>query len=47
MITPTLYKKISTTEVENRNTTPLTQIEKNQVNQVVSKFFELFKNKHL
>jgi hypothetical protein len=47
MVTPTLYKKISTTEVENRNTVPLTQTEKTQVNQTVSKFFELFKNKHL
>jgi len=35
----TLYK--------NRNTASLTETEKTQVNQVVSKFFELFKNKHL
>jgi hypothetical protein len=47
MVAPTLYKKISTAEVENRNTVSLTQAEKTQVNQVVSKFFELFKNKHL
>lgn len=47
MVTPTLYKKISTTAVENRNTVSLTETEKTQVNQVVSKFFELFKNKHL
>lgn len=47
MVAPTLYKKKSTTEVENRNTVSLTEMEKTQVNQVVSKFFELFKNKHL
>jgi hypothetical protein len=47
MATPTLYKKVSTTAVENRNTVPLTVTEKTQVNQVVSKFFELFKIKHL
>jgi hypothetical protein len=47
MVTPTLYKKISTAEVENRNTVSLTQAEKTKVNEVVSKFFELFKDKHL
>jgi hypothetical protein len=44
---PALYKKISTTNVENRTTSPLNQTEKTQVNQTLNKFFELFANKHL
>jgi len=47
MTNPTLYKKISTTAVENRTTSALSQTEKTQVNQTVLKFFELFIQKHL
>jgi hypothetical protein len=47
MTNPSLYKKATTTEVENRNTTMLTTPEKTQVNQIVAKFFELFIAKHL
>lgn len=47
MIHPPLYKKIPTAAVETRKTSSLTQNEKNEVNQTISKFFELFKNKHL
>lgn len=47
MINPSLYKKIPTVSVETRKTSSLTQNEKNQVNQTISKFFELFMNKHL
>jgi hypothetical protein len=46
MTNPSLYKKISTTEVGARTTTPLTATEKTQVNQTISKFFELFIQKH-
>lgn len=44
---PTLYKKIPIAEVENRKTSQLSQSEKTQVNQTITKFFELFMNKHL
>ena len=47
MENPTLYKKISTTAIRNRPTRQLSESEKNQVNQTISKFFELFMNKHL
>ena len=47
MINPSLYKKIPTASVETRKTSSLSQNEKNQVNQTISKFFELFMNKHL
>jgi hypothetical protein len=46
MTNPTLYKKISTTLVGERTTSPLTSVEKTKVNQTVSKFFELFIQKH-
>lgn len=46
MTNPPLYKKIPTASVETRKTSPLTQNEKNQVNQTVAKFFELFIAKH-
>ena len=46
MTNPTLYKKIATSLVGDRATNPLNNIEKTQVNQTVSKFFELFIQKH-
>ncbi len=46
MTNPNLYKKISTSSVETRTTSPLNSTEKNQVNQAVAKFFELFIQKH-
>jgi hypothetical protein len=44
---PPLYKKKSLQDVKNRNTSPLTNDEKQRVQTVVNKFFELFMNKHL
>jgi hypothetical protein len=47
MENPTLYKKISTVDVQTRNTQQLTSNEVDQVNDTVHKFFELFKLNHL
>ena len=47
MTNPSLYKKIQIASVETRNTSPLNQTEKTQVNQTVTKFFELFIAKHM
>jgi hypothetical protein len=44
---PPLYKKKSLQDVKNRNTSQLTNDEKNRVQLVIGKFFELFMNKHL
>jgi hypothetical protein len=44
---PVLYKKKSLHDVKNRNTSPLSNDEKQRVHSVIGKFFELFKNKHL
>lgn len=44
---PPLYKKKSLQDVKNRNTSPLTNDEKQRVQNVIGKFFELFINKHL
>lgn len=47
MATPNLYKKKSVTDVKNRTIYSLSADEKNAANLTVSKFFELFKAKHL
>jgi hypothetical protein len=44
---PPLYKKKSLQDVKNRNTSQLTIDEKQRVQTVIGKFFELFMNKHL
>lgn len=44
---PNLYKKKSLNEVKNRTTSQLTNSEKQRVENVIGKFFELFMNKHL
>lgn len=44
---PPLYKKKSLQDVKNRNTSQLTIDEKQRVQTVINKFFELFMNKHL
>lgn len=44
---PTLYKKISITNVQNRPVQVLTDTEKSQIRRTVTKFFELFSAKHL
>jgi hypothetical protein len=44
---PPLYKKKSLQDVKNRNTSQLTNDEKNRVQIIIGKFFELFANKHL
>lgn len=44
---PPLYKKKSLEDVKNRNTSSLSNDEKQRVQTVIGKFFELFKNKHL
>lgn len=44
---PPLYKKKSLQDVKNRTTSQLTIDEKQRVQSVIGKFFELFKNKHL
>ena len=43
---PPLYKKKSLQDVKNRNTSPLTNDEKQRVHSVIGKFFELLINKH-
>lgn len=47
MAAPTLYKKKSLNDVRNRTTHQLTAEETTRVNNVVTKFFELFKAEHL
>lgn len=47
MENPTLYRKQSIKDIEQRQTQPLTSDESLQVNNTISKFFELFKLKHL
>ena len=44
---PPLYNKKSLQDVKNRNTSQLTIDEKQRVQTVIGKFFELFMNKHL
>ena len=44
---PPVYKKKSLQDVKNRNTSQLTIDEKQRVQTVIVKFFELFMNKHL
>ena len=44
---PTLYRKKSITEIENRQTFPLTEQESVLVSETINKFFELFVHKHL
>ncbi len=44
---PPLYKKKALKDANNRNTSPLSNDEKQRVQTVIGKFFELFKNKHL
>jgi F0F1-type ATP synthase delta subunit len=47
MANPTLYKKKSIQDVKARATSTLTENELTRVNTVISKFFDLFKAKHL
>lgn len=47
MENPPLYRKKSISEIENRQTYELTDLERTQVTQTINKFFELFKVKHL
>jgi hypothetical protein len=47
MTNPSLYKKVTMSQVETRTTSALSQTEKTQVNQTVAKFFELFIAKHM
>ena len=42
-----LYKKKSLNQVKNRTTSQLSTTEKERVETVIGKFFELFMNKHL
>jgi hypothetical protein len=44
---PQLYKKKPLAEVKNRTTSQLSNTEKQRVETVIDKFFELFINKHL
>jgi hypothetical protein len=44
---PILYKKKSLEQIKSRNTYQLTNDEKQRVQTVIGKFFELFLNKHL
>ena len=44
---PQLYKKKSLNQVKNRTTSQLSTTEKERVETVIGKFFELFMNKHL
>ena len=44
---PQLYKKKSLNQVKNRTTSQLSTTEKERVETVIGKFFELFKSKHI
>jgi hypothetical protein len=44
---PNLYKKKSLNDVKNRTTSQLNSNEKQRVENVIGKFFELFMNKHM
>lgn len=44
---PTLYRKKSIKEIQERQTQSLTTEEQAMVNETISKFFELFTQKHL
>ena len=44
---PTVYKKIPLSSVKTRDTFTLSPEEETYVNNTISKFFELFKLKHL
>jgi hypothetical protein len=44
---PPLYKKKALNDVNNRTTSQLTTEQKNRVQNVVNKFFELFIAKHM
>jgi hypothetical protein len=44
---PQLYKKKPLSEVKNRTTSQLSTTEKQRIDSVIGKFFELFVNKHL
>ena len=44
---PTLYKKIPLSSVKSRETFSLSTEEETSVNNTISKFFELFKQKHM
>lgn len=47
MTKPELYRKENLSNVRNRNTSNVSIEENDRINLVVSKFFELFKFKHL
>lgn len=44
---PPLYKKKAVHDVKNRTTTQLTIVQKERVQTVINKFFELFIEKHM
>ena len=44
---PNLYKKKTLSEVKNRTTSHLSNTEKDRLDTVINKFFELFIAKHL
>lgn len=44
---PTLYRKQAISNISDRETSPLTSEENAQVVSIVTRFFELFKAKHL
>jgi hypothetical protein len=44
---PSLYKKKALNDVKNRTTSQLTTNQKERVENVINKFFELFITKHL
>jgi len=47
MANPTLYKKVDASELQNRNTLSVTDLEKSSMDSTINKFFSLFKEKHL
>jgi len=47
MANPSLYKKKPVVDIRNRNTVNLTNEENSEITNTVSKFFQLFKAKHL
>ena len=47
MANPTLYKKETLNNVHGRTTTDLSAAEQTRVDTIITKFFELFSDKHL
>lgn len=44
---PNIYKTFTKQDLENRQASPTSNVEKQAINSILNKFVELFKTKHL